>query len=96
MKKILFIDSCQLSHQMELKYFTKRGFEVSVASEKYSLNSVGDDTVVIVDGTHKDELNLQLIEDFAKSNPDNLILAILPGNIERFVLKRFVGNKCVP
>ena len=96
MKKILFIDSCQLSHQMELKYFTKRGFEVSVASEKYSLNSVGDDTVVILHGTHRDELNLQLIEDFAKSNPDNLILAILPGNIERFVLKRFVGNKCVP
>ena len=96
MKKIHFIDSCQLSHQMEQKYFSKRGFEVSVASEKTSLDYMGDDTVVIVDGTHKDELNLHFIEDFAKTHPNKLLLAILPGNIERFVLKRFVGNKCVP
>lgn len=96
MTKIKFIDSCQLSHQMEQKYFAKRGFEVSILAEKTSMGKLGDDTVVIVDGTHKDEVTLDFIEELAISHPGNLVLAILPGNRERFVLKRFVGSKCVP
>ena len=94
MKRVIYIDSDELSQPIAERFLTQRGHQVRVLSAFHPGERFDAHSVVIIDGTRDDEIDFRFIENIARCHPSNVLLAIMAGARERFELKRFIGDSC--